>query len=53
MDAMGIEKLKTRAFQLLIYALPGKAKKLMLLTKVAKIDMPTTQAGSFPPPAVN
>jgi hypothetical protein len=25
----------------------------MLLTKVAKMDIPTTQAGRFPPPEVN
>jgi hypothetical protein len=50
--AKGIERLKTNAFQLVIYALPGKARKLMLLTNVAKIDIPTTHAGSFLPPEV-
>lgn len=45
--------LNTKAFQFDIYALPGSARKLMLLTNVAKIDMPTTHAGNFPPPEVN
>jgi hypothetical protein len=52
-DANGIDRLKTKAFQSDIYAFPGSARKLMLLTKVAKIDMPTTQDGSFLPPEVN
>ncbi len=47
-----MERLKTNAFQFDEYAFPGKAKKLMLLTNVAKIDIPTTQAGSLPPPEV-
>jgi hypothetical protein len=48
-----MERLKTNAFQFAAYAFPGKARKLMLLTNVAKIDIPTTQAGIFPPPVVN
>jgi hypothetical protein len=52
-DATGIEKLNTNAFQLDEYALPGRAKKLILLTKVAKIDIPTAHAGRLPPPDVN
>jgi len=35
-----------------MYAFPGKARKLMLLTYVAKIDIPTTHAESFPPAEV-
>jgi hypothetical protein len=52
-DASGIDKLKTKAFQFDIYAFPGKARKLMLLTKVANIDKPTTHGGNFLPPEVN
>ena len=52
-EAKGIERLKTNAFQSDEYAFPGKARKLMLLTNVANIDIPTTQAGSFLPPVVN
>jgi hypothetical protein len=37
---------------LLPKAFPGKAKKLMLLTKVAKIDIPIAQEGRRPPPVV-
>jgi len=48
-----MERLKTKAFQFVAYAFPGKARKLMLLTNVAKIDIPTTQAGILPPPVVN
>lgn len=40
-----MDKLKANAFQLELNAFPGKAKKLMLLTKVAKIDIVTTQPG--------
>ena len=50
---MGIAKLKVKAFQFEMYAFPGKAKKLMLLTNVAKIDIPTTHEGKVPPPEVN
>jgi hypothetical protein len=34
-------------------AFPGRARKLILLTNVANIDMPTTHAGRLPPPEVN
>lgn len=51
--AMGIDRLNTKPFQLVWYALPGSARKLILLTKVAKMDMPTTQEGMVPPPEVN
>jgi len=51
--ANGIERLKTNAFQFVAYALPGNPRKLILLTKVAKIDKPTTHAGNLLPPAVN
>jgi hypothetical protein len=47
-----MERLKTNPFQLPEKAFPGNAKKLMLLTKVAKIDIPMAQAGSRPPPVV-
>ena len=53
LEAMGIERLNTKAFQLVIYAFPGRARKLMLLTNVANIDIPTTQAGILPLPDVN
>jgi hypothetical protein len=53
MAAMGMAKLKTSAFQFDMYAFPGNARKLMLLTKVANIDIPTTHDGNFPPPDVN
>lgn len=48
--AIGMDRLNTNAFQLDRNAIPGKAKKLMLLTKVAKIDNPITQAGNVPDP---
>jgi len=52
-EAMGIDKLKAKAFQFDWNALPGKARKLILLTKVAKMDIPTAQVGISPPPEVN
>jgi hypothetical protein len=51
--ASGMERLKTNAFQSEENAFPGSARKLMLLTKVAKIDIPTTHEGSCLPPEVN
>jgi hypothetical protein len=48
-----MERLKTKAFQSLKYALPGRARKLILLTKVAKIDIPTAHDGIDLPPVVN
>lgn len=33
--------------------MPGRARKLILLTKVAKIDIPTAHEGILPPPVVN
>ena len=52
-EATGIDKLKTKAFQLELNAFPGKAKKLILLTKVAKIDIVTTHPGMALFPSVN
>jgi hypothetical protein len=52
MAAIGMERLKTNAFQFDMYAFPGSARKLILLTNVAKIDMPTIHDGNFPPPDV-
>ena len=49
----GRERLNTKAFQFVIYAFPGNARKLMLLTKVAKMDIPTAHAGNFLPAEVN
>ena len=51
--ATGMERLKTNGFQLPLYASPGRPRKLMLLTNVANIDIPTTQDGKDPDAAVN
>jgi hypothetical protein len=48
--AIGMERLNTNAFQLDRNAIPGSARKLMLLTNVAKIDSPITHAGKVPDP---
>lgn len=48
--ATGIDRLKTKEFQSDKKAAPGKARKLILLTNVAKIDKPITQAGKVPEP---
>ncbi|MPM54953.1 hypothetical protein SDC9_101736 [bioreactor metagenome] len=46
-----MDRLNTNEFQFPVYALPGSARKLMLLTYVAKIDIPTTNP-DIPFPAV-
>ena len=46
--AKGIERLKTSWFQLPAYAPPGSPRKDMLLTNVAKMDIPTTHVGRSP-----
>ena len=53
MAVIGIERLKTKAFQFDVYALPGSPKKLMLLKKAANSENPTIQPGILPPPEVN
>ena len=50
---MGKVRLNTKAFQFDCKAIPGKAKKLILLTKVAKIDMDITHLGIALLPSVN
>ena len=52
-DASGIENANTAAFQFSLYATPGFARKLMLLTYEPKIDSPTAQAGRLRPAAMN
>ena len=46
--ARGIVRLKINWFQLPEYDPPGRPRKLMELTKVAKMDIPTTQVGTLP-----
>jgi hypothetical protein len=45
MAATGMERLNTKAFQLPWKEFPGRARKLMLLTNVANIDMVSTHRG--------
>ena len=53
MVAKGIEMLNTKGLQLPLKASPGRPKKLILLTKVAKILIPTTHEGRLPSALVN
>ena len=46
--AIGMVKLKISWFQLPVYDPPGSPRKLIELTKVAKMDIPTTQVGTLP-----
>jgi len=51
--ATGRVREKTKTSQLKLYAWPGYAKKVMLLTKVPSMESPTAQLGSLPSAIMN